>query len=63
MIVRSVEVVPWEPGRWGVSVRYDDGSGEMYPVGAREAAETEAKALRDSASPETKKPRLVTGAS
>lgn len=49
MLVRSAEVVPWEPGSWAVSVRYDNGDGEMYPVGSREQAEAEARKLLASA--------------
>lgn len=42
----SAELVPWENGVFGVSLRYSNGNSSAYRVGSREAAESELKAVQ-----------------
>lgn len=50
----SVEVVPWESGQWGVSIKYHNGDGKAYSVGDRAAADTEAAKIRAKPRPSSK---------
>ena len=38
-----VTVIPWEPGQYGVELKWSDGYYECYAVGNQQAAKAEAK--------------------
>ena len=42
----KAEVVQWEPGEWGISIKYGNGDGRAYFVESRENAEAELKKIR-----------------
>ena len=54
----EARVIPWEQAddQWGVAVRYDDLTGEFWPVGDREAAEREVARLKRAGA---SRPRVV----
>lgn len=51
---RTVSVIAWEGFGWGIDIDHGNGRHKAYPVGTREAAETEAERVRSGGRPWTR---------
>lgn len=47
-------VIPWEPGEYGVEIKWSDGCYECYRVGDQRAAKAETERLRGQRIPSSK---------
>jgi hypothetical protein len=47
--VKFAYVIPWEPGEWGMSIKYSNRTRTAYKVGNRDQAEEELRRLKGGA--------------